>query len=711
MPRVPSYQPGQVGPVEVTGARFRAADNNGGVAGGFADGLAGLGKATMQYARTQDAINAQNDDTQARKMAAEAGLKINALTQQYRGLMGSNAREQQEATLKQIEGLRDEYLGQAGNGRMRMMLEERLTGLYSSSSAAIGEHAFKESQAERAGAFKGEQLMYSELAATAEDPMQRLGAINAGIKSIEAEMDFRGVDDPNVRGLAVKQYTSGVHRDVIDKMLSAVDPDVEMVSAYFDANRDEMLGDDRLKVMTDLQKPLQRRAAADIFSLAVSGMKPIEGAGQLSGAPFNPEDALKFIVKDLEGGSKTSVDTGGLTKYGISTKGNPGVDVANLTEGKAMDIYRRKYLADLPLKGLSSEASLIALDASVNHGPEFAKRLIREAGNDPAKMLSMRRTEYARLVREDPGKYGKYEKGWENRLKAIEGRIGSDAATPSAWDKDQVYANIERVGRERGASPELIEQAKAVADKRIGEREELLVRQEREASDAAFKSIVELGDGFTSINQLPRSVRDQLSPQDEFKYREMAEKNLAGDGIPKQGAEATRLEILKRRDPEAFAKENLQAAMGKVNPEELRSLVLDQAALMGKPTKPDVVRAGIVKAVNWGERMGGVKVEDKDFPAVYDTMDTLLREKAKKGALTDQDYDAAFKSAVTASVKTSGGGLFGMGSNTRAPYEITYDKLSDKQKGEAYNLLVRQGVKSPTKGQVLSVARSLMVQN
>lgn len=149
--------------------------------------------------------------------------------------------------------------------------------------------------------------------------------------------------------------------------------------------------------------------------------KPAPARG---GGSFNSNDALRFIINDLEGGAKLNTDTGGLTKYGISTKGNPGVDVANLTEAQATEIYRRKYIAPLKLEGMSGEAQLVAIDAKINHRGGFAEELIRTAGDDPARMIALRRGEYARLIRDDPAKYGRYARGWENRLQKLEAKIG-----------------------------------------------------------------------------------------------------------------------------------------------------------------------------------------------------------------------------------------------------------------------------------------------
>ena len=60
------------------------------------------------------------------------------------------------------------------------------------------------------------------------------------------------------------------------------------------------------------------------------------------------ERANKFIPKILfaEGGSKYTNDpndSGGETKYGISKKAFPNLDIKNLTEEQAISIYKKMY--------------------------------------------------------------------------------------------------------------------------------------------------------------------------------------------------------------------------------------------------------------------------------------------------------------------------------------------------------------------------------
>lgn len=74
-------------------------------------------------------------------------------------------------------------------------------------------------------------------------------------------------------------------------------------------------------------------------------------------------------------------DKGGLTKYGISKRANPDVDVANLTREGAEAIYKAKYfdparIADLPLI-----LAKLVFDAGVNHGVNAAIYMLQTAYN------------------------------------------------------------------------------------------------------------------------------------------------------------------------------------------------------------------------------------------------------------------------------------------------------------------------------------------
>lgn len=129
-------------------------------------------------------------------------------------------------------------------------------------------------------------------------------------------------------------------------------------------------------------------------------------------------------------GGRTN-DTGGDTKYGISKKGNPDVDIDKLTVEGARSIYKKRYwdaISGDKLAAMNPTLAQVAFDTAVNQGVDKAKKYVTESGGDPAKLMQLRGEHYAGLVEKNPNKYGAYAKGWMNRL----GNLATDLAIPSA---------------------------------------------------------------------------------------------------------------------------------------------------------------------------------------------------------------------------------------------------------------------------------------
>lgn len=102
-------------------------------------------------------------------------------------------------------------------------------------------------------------------------------------------------------------------------------------------------------------------------------------------------DYQRAIVKTLahEGGAKYTddpADRGGATKYGISQRAYPNLDIRNLTEEQAREIYKRDYWDRVLGDEIKSQMVAESLfDTSVNMGVRTASRLAQVAlGIDPA---------------------------------------------------------------------------------------------------------------------------------------------------------------------------------------------------------------------------------------------------------------------------------------------------------------------------------------
>lgn len=85
------------------------------------------------------------------------------------------------------------------------------------------------------------------------------------------------------------------------------------------------------------------------------------------------------IILKLEGGDKVIIDSGGLTKYGISQRAYPDLDIEALTEKDAIDIYRRDYWNAVKGDDLEWPLNLLVFDAAVNQGVHAAVQMLQRA--------------------------------------------------------------------------------------------------------------------------------------------------------------------------------------------------------------------------------------------------------------------------------------------------------------------------------------------
>ncbi len=74
-------------------------------------------------------------------------------------------------------------------------------------------------------------------------------------------------------------------------------------------------------------------------------------------------------------------DPGGLTRWGISQRSYPDLDIRNLTREQAVEIYHRDYWVRLRCDELPDGLALVLFDCAVNQGVEVAARLLQRAAD------------------------------------------------------------------------------------------------------------------------------------------------------------------------------------------------------------------------------------------------------------------------------------------------------------------------------------------
>jgi lysozyme family protein len=145
--------------------------------------------------------------------------------------------------------------------------------------------------------------------------------------------------------------------------------------------------------------------------------------------------AIPFVLEHEGGYCHDAHDPGGETKFGICKREYPTLDIANLSQGEAIEIYKRDYWRGYMDKMPFPIAAKL-FDASVNMGHTQANRLLQRAANviddgivghqtlvainsDNTELLLARfvggiRRFYERLAEKKP-EMAKFLKGWQAR--------------------------------------------------------------------------------------------------------------------------------------------------------------------------------------------------------------------------------------------------------------------------------------------------------
>lgn len=94
-------------------------------------------------------------------------------------------------------------------------------------------------------------------------------------------------------------------------------------------------------------------------------------------APF--QQAFERTIGFEGGYANDPRDPGGETKYGISKRAYPALDIANLTLAQAKAVYHRDYWRAVRGDELPAPIAIEVFDAAVNHGPKQAVRFMQRA--------------------------------------------------------------------------------------------------------------------------------------------------------------------------------------------------------------------------------------------------------------------------------------------------------------------------------------------
>jgi lysozyme family protein len=136
-------------------------------------------------------------------------------------------------------------------------------------------------------------------------------------------------------------------------------------------------------------KDVERILDNYVRKLKDEGIEPIEGGAVPSNndVPVRTtfDRAFDFTLREEGYYSNDPFDPGGETKYGISKKAHPTVDIKNLTLQDAKSIYYTEYWRPFErIAEIHPALAMVLYDTGVNMGTGTAVRMLQKAVGVPA---------------------------------------------------------------------------------------------------------------------------------------------------------------------------------------------------------------------------------------------------------------------------------------------------------------------------------------
>ena len=647
MPRVPVYQ-NQADPLAPTArARFQAADVRAGEM--VAAGVQNFGQSLGRVAEDVVAIEQQHDRTAVTKMANIANIQVDDVLDTgpdaYFGKRGFDAVGAEKSTRDALTRIRRETLAQARNPRQRSMFASSFDARIGRELPRVAAYARAQGIEEGINQSAARQVnMVNDAVLAGDDEDRYRGFIETAQGEAATEGRLRGWSVDAVQAKQAKlrsdARTAIVDRKMVDDPVAAAE--------YYQRHQGDILPAERLGIERALHGPMVERGGEADYAIAAATTAgvPVPVQGEV---PAGSTPSLARMVAITAHSESRNRDFGADGKVLTSPKGaqgkmqtmpgtqrDPGFGVRPAQDDSVEEKNRvgRDYLAAMQARYRDPAK----VWAAYNAGPGRLDSAVKQHGADWLAHMPAETQDYVK-----------------KNVSMLGGgaQLATAAYRPSMDDTAAIYKFIQ----DQPWDYERKQAALAAADKHAARNERLLNQQQQRAYDQAYRKVNQLGNGFTSINQIPGSLRQAMSPQQLSSLMTQAEQNAKPVEVRSNGPKAIELELMAIYEPKRFAEVDLREAAPYLSREELSSFAKDQAKMRVAPDEPKTanIRNEINSAIKfYGEPIGLGdldRTKEKDaqrYMAIASAMRSYIDRATDGGKRlpTDDDYKRAFDSAT-----------------------------------------------------------------
>lgn len=523
------------------------------------DALQRTGQFGYEYAEAQERADIALDQAAVREVDNEAARRIRERL--YTGenafftLQGFNAANAREGVEHDLNGLRDELLGRLTTPRQRETFERIIDARIAQEETGVARHVATQLEVENRRQSLARISTGSDDAVTHYGNIQQRDVdIGTVISEIRAQAQTEGWS-PEVTRQAEVAARSAIHARAIGSMVDR--GEIEAAHSARIAAEGDLDPDARARLDSALRGPLLDRQAEGIVDQLLGTLAPVESvtaAAEQTGNVLPRMIDITMHVGEATGGRDTyppghrlagqpivsPVGARGRMQVMPGTNTDPGFGVRPAQNDSPEERARvgRDYLAAMMQRYGNDPAKAWA---AYNAGPGALDAAIAEHGSNWLDHMPQETRDYVR-----------------RSMAALGGRGNN----PPVQQRPQEHDMTELLRRldEMNLPFDVEQRVRARLAGRVAIDEQLLARERATAQEEAWGVVENLGDNFTSIDQIPADIRRRMSPQQREQFRGLAERRSRESET--DWSAYTRYSDQFATDPRAFAR---------LNPAELRA--------------------------------------------------------------------------------------------------------------------------------------------
>jgi hypothetical protein len=321
-----------------------------------------------------------------------------------------------------VKGVSDKYTKDLTDPVLRSAFEHEFGKLSLAKTINVKKDAFKQEVDYHRGQLDSNMEVYAQQAANAKNPAEQEFILNQARVALATAKESRFITDEDaVR--RDKQFRTKLDENTVLRDINGM-PEIAAQKLAGDPSYAQNL-DPVLRQR--MQATAQTRAGqARAAQQPMDARQDAEVAMQLNPTPPQGtrfQSVITGILKREGGYVAKDGASNAPANFGINQAANPDIDVKNLTQERAVELYRSRYWTQIDGDKLEPRTAVIAMDAAVNQGVTYAKQLLKDTGGDPQAMLVKREADYRKLA-QDP-KYAPSLPTWLNRLSEVRNEAAS----------------------------------------------------------------------------------------------------------------------------------------------------------------------------------------------------------------------------------------------------------------------------------------------